>query len=118
VEGAIRVPVAQVAEPGDDAELGLVPLRSALGPQAPARVAREGNHVSGLELAPRGVQVAANHPGPWRGHVEAGPYALKRPRLGPADGRVGNVQATLRAGSPVEPERFRGRDRLNRRRGP
>src|SRR5215216_1745896 len=36
VEGAIGVPVAEVPQPRNDAELGLVPHGSALGPQAPA----------------------------------------------------------------------------------
>src|SRR5690242_13905684 len=61
VQRSIRVAVSDVLEARDDAEFRRIPVRSAVGPQAAARVARERNRSSVWQLASRSIQISAQH---------------------------------------------------------
>src|SRR5215204_5066468 len=88
-----RVAVAELSQPWDDAELGVVPLGSTLGPQAASGVARERDHLAVGKLPARGVEISAEHPRtPRRGRQPAADR-LQRSNLDPAVGGVRNVDA-------------------------
>src|SRR5690242_2129638 len=61
VQRSIRVAVSEVLEARDDAEFRRIPVGSAVGPQAAARVTRERTRSSVWQLASRGIQISAQH---------------------------------------------------------
>ena len=91
VQAAKRIAEAELAQPGHDAELGPVPLLTALGTQAAVGVAGKGDRLTVRQFAPRCVEVAAQHARSGRRSREARADGLERSRLHPAVGGVGDM---------------------------
>ena len=88
VQRAERVGEAELAQARHDAQLGLVPGAGALRAEPPAPVARERPDGAVGQLAPRRVEVAAEHARPAAARGEPRAHRRQRPRLDLAVGRV------------------------------